>query len=200
MRLERLNYNKIKIFLTIDDLMDRGLTKEDLWKDSLKVHQLFREMMDEASEELGFEASGPIAVEVYSLQAQGMVIIVTKNHEEEETDEDYADDYIEMQVKLDQNCDIVYEFHEFEDIIQLTNALYSQGLKEGTVYSYQNRFFLILDEHQPIHVDTLVSIIAEYGNPSMISIHYLHEYGKCLLEDFAVEKLYSYYWKKNPQS
>ncbi|KEZ50748.1 MULTISPECIES: genetic competence negative regulator [Metabacillus] len=200
MRLERLNYNKIKIFLTIDDLMDRGLTKEDLWKDSLKVHQLFREMMDEASEELGFEASGPIAVEVYSLQAQGMVIIVTKNHEEEESDEDYADDYIEMQVKLDQNCDIVYEFHEFEDIIQLTNALYSQGLKEGTVYSYQNRFFLILDEHQPIHVDTLVSIIAEYGNPSMISIHYLHEYGKCLLEDFAVEKLYSYYWKKNPQS
>ncbi|MGD6795263.1 genetic competence negative regulator [Metabacillus indicus] len=200
MRLERLNYNKIKIFLTIDDLMDRGLTKEDLWKDSLKVHQLFREMMDEASEELGFEASGPIAVEVYSLQAQGMVIIVTKNHEEEESDEDYADDYIEMQVKLDQNCDIVYEFNEFEDIIQLTNALYSQGLKEGTVYSYQNRFFLILDEHQPIHVDTLVSIIAEYGNPSMMSIHYLHEYGKCLLEDFAVEKLYSYYWKKNPQS
>lgn len=142
MRLERLNYNKIKIFLTIDDLMDRGLTKEDLWKDSLKVHQLFREMMDEASEELGFEASGPIAVEVYSLQAQGMVIIVTKNHEEEESDEDYADDYIEMQVKLDQNCDIVYEFNDFEDIIQLTNALYSQGLKEGTVYSYQNRFFL----------------------------------------------------------
>ncbi|MGP1908245.1 genetic competence negative regulator [Metabacillus sp. JX24] len=200
MRLERLNYNKIKIFLTIDDLMDRGLTKEDLWKDSLKVHQLFREMMDEASEELGFEASGPIAVEVYSLQAQGMVIIVTKNHEEEESDEDYADDYIEMQVKLDQNCDIVYEFNDFEDIIQLTNALYSKGLKEGTVYSYQNRFFLILDEHQPIHVDTLVSIIAEYGNPSMISIHYLHEYGKCLLEDFAVEKLYSYYWKNNPKS
>ena len=31
MRLERLNYNKIKIFLTLDDLTDRGLTKEDLW-------------------------------------------------------------------------------------------------------------------------------------------------------------------------
>lgn len=32
MRLERLNYNKIKIFLTLDDLTDRGLTKEDLGK------------------------------------------------------------------------------------------------------------------------------------------------------------------------
>ncbi|UAL50844.1 MULTISPECIES: genetic competence negative regulator [Metabacillus] len=194
MRLERLNYNKIKIFLTIDDLMDRGLTKEDLWKDSLKVHQLFREMMDEASEELGFEASGPIAVEVYSLQAQGMVIIVTKNHEEEEIDEDYADDYIEMQVKLDQSYDIIFEFNEFEDIIQLSNALFSQGIKEGAVYSHQNRFYFMLDEHQPIEVDSLVSIIAEYGNPSMISIHYLHEYGKCLLPDSAIEKLHHYYW------
>ena len=27
MRLERLNYNKIKIFLTFDDLSERGLTK-----------------------------------------------------------------------------------------------------------------------------------------------------------------------------
>lgn len=47
MRLERLNYNKIKIFLTLDDLTDRGLTKEDLWKDSFKVHQLFKDMMNE---------------------------------------------------------------------------------------------------------------------------------------------------------
>lgn len=78
MRLERLNYNKIKIFLTLDDLTDRGLTKEDLWKDSFKVQQLFKDMMNEANTELGFEANGPIAVEVYSLQAQGMVIIVTK--------------------------------------------------------------------------------------------------------------------------
>ncbi|WP_191560945.1 genetic competence negative regulator [Metabacillus idriensis] len=197
MRLERLNYNKIKIFLTIDDLMDRGLTKEDLWKDSLKVHQLFREMMDEASEELGFEASGPIAVEVYSLQAQGMVIIVTKNHEEEEVDEDYADDYIEMQVSLDQSYDIIFEFEDFEDIIQLSNALCHKGIKEGAVYSYQNRFYFMLDEHQPIEIDSLVSILAEYGNPSMISIHWLQEYGKCLIPEQAIEQLYHYYWSKN---
>ncbi|MED2244001.1 adaptor protein MecA, partial [Bacillus thuringiensis] len=34
MRLERLNYNKIKIFLTFDDLSERGLTKEDLWRNA----------------------------------------------------------------------------------------------------------------------------------------------------------------------
>ena len=45
MRLERLNYNKIKIFHHLDDLFDRGLTKEDIWKDSLKWHQLFHDML-----------------------------------------------------------------------------------------------------------------------------------------------------------
>lgn len=66
MRLERLNYNKIKIFLTFDDLSERGLTKEDLWRNAPKVQQLFRDMMQEANKELGFEADGPIAVEVFS--------------------------------------------------------------------------------------------------------------------------------------
>ena len=68
MRLERLNYNKIKNFLTFDDLSERGLTKEDLWRNAPKVQQLFRDMM-QANKELGFEADGPIAVEVFSLQA-----------------------------------------------------------------------------------------------------------------------------------
>ncbi|EOR23469.1 adaptor protein [Niallia nealsonii AAU1] len=36
MRLERLNSNRIKIHLTTDDLYERGLTKEDIWKDSIK--------------------------------------------------------------------------------------------------------------------------------------------------------------------
>ncbi len=49
MRLERLNYNKIKIFLTFDDLSERGLTKEDLWRNAPKVQQLFRDMMQEAN-------------------------------------------------------------------------------------------------------------------------------------------------------
>jgi adapter protein MecA 1/2 len=45
MRLERLNYDKIKIFLTFDDLSEREITKEEMWLDIPKVHQLFRDMI-----------------------------------------------------------------------------------------------------------------------------------------------------------
>ncbi len=53
MRLERLTVNKIKIFLTSDDLNDRGLSKDDIWKDSIKWHQLFHDMLEEATGLLG---------------------------------------------------------------------------------------------------------------------------------------------------
>lgn len=197
MRLERLNYDKIKIFLTTDDLRDRGLTKEDLWKDSLKVHQLFRDMMNEASAELGFEAHGPIAVEVYSLHAQGMVIIVTNNQTTDELEDDFSDDYIEMQVKLDESFDVIYEFETFEDIIQLTQYLYHQEILDGMVIFYQDRYYLLLNDDQPIDIEHLVAILAEYGSPSTLTVHRLKEYGKMILNQKAIEEIYHHFWKIN---
>ncbi|MDQ0232932.1 genetic competence negative regulator [Metabacillus malikii] len=195
MRLERLNYDKIKIFLTTDDLKDRGLTKEDLWKDSIKVHQLFRDMMNEASEELGFKAHGPIAVEVYSLHAQGMVIIVTNSNEEDEEDEDYSDDYIEMQVKLDENLDIIYEFDTFEDIIQCAACLKQQEIEVGMLLSFNGRYFLLFSDNEISNLDDFVAILAEYGSPSTLTVHRLKEYGNMIMNEYAIREIYKYFIK-----
>ncbi len=193
MRLERLNYDKIKIFLTTDDLKDRGLTKEDLWKDSLKVHQLFRDMMNEASEELGFKAHGPIAVEVYSLHAQGMVVIVTNSQAENEIDEDFSDDYIEMQVKLDENFDIIYEYDSFEDIIQCAKYLVHLKINDGMIVNYNNKYYLLLNDNQDIDIDNLVAILAEYGSPSTLTVHRLKEYGNIIMKDNAIKTINHYF-------
>ncbi|MBO9128269.1 genetic competence negative regulator [Bacillus sp. 165] len=201
MRLERLNYNKIKIFLTFDDLLERGLTKEDLWQNAPKVQQLFRDMMNEASKELGFEADGPIAVEVFSLQAQGMVVIVTKEHQESELEEDFSDEFIEMQVTLDESDDILYEFANFEDIISLAQYLYPLGIIGGRLYSFQNGFYLLLNEESAnLSNETLIAILAEYGSSATITIYRLMEYGKELMREDAITQLYHHFVaKKKPQ-
>lgn len=199
MRLERLNYNKIKIFLTFDDLTERGLTKEDLWHDNQKVHQLFRDMMTEASDELGFEADGPIAIEVYSLQAQGMVIIVTKDSSVEDEDEEFNDDYIEMQVTVDESDDIFYEFQSLEDIISLSSRLHILGITGGKLYSYQDHFYLEfqefeLNEHM---TENIIAILSEFGTPATITIYRVIEYGKELMATRAIEQIYNYFINKN---
>ncbi len=195
MRLERLNYNKIKIFLPFDDLLERGLTKEDLWKNAPKVQQLFHDMMYEASIELGFEADGPIAIEIFSLQAQGMVIIVTKESPNSDLDDEYQDEYIEMQVTLDESEDILYEFSTFEDVIALANYLYPQGFIGGKLYSYNNRFYLLFDEEDTAHEshDNFIAMLAEYGNSTTLTKYRLAEYGKELMKEQAIKTLQHYF-------
>ncbi|CAG9611739.1 Adapter protein MecA 2 [Bacillus rhizoplanae] len=197
MRLERLNYNKIKIFLTFDDLSERGLTKEDLWKNAPKVQQLFRDMMQEANKELGFEADGPIAVEVFSLQAQGMVVIVTKENQESDTEEEFQDEFIEMQVTLDESEHILYEFASLEDVIALAGRLYSLGVTGGKLYAWQNRFYLWLEEDSTMLLkEDMIAILAEFGSSSTITIYRMMEYGKELMANEAIEQIYKYFITK----
>src|SRR3954452_1561455 len=131
MRLERLNYNKIKIFLTLDDLFDRGLTKEDIYKDSLKWHQLFHDMLEEASETFKVDIQGSVAVEIFSMKAQGMVMIVTMEEQEEDL---FNDSFIDMQVTLEGNVEILFEIEDFEEVIELSKRLAAIGFSGGTIY------------------------------------------------------------------
>ncbi|MGZ0133221.1 genetic competence negative regulator [Priestia megaterium] len=197
MRLERLNYNKLKVFLTYDDLKERGLTKEDLWTDTFKVKQLFREMIEQASQELNFEPTNSLSVEVFSLQAQGMVVFVTKQYEEEtsygEFDEDEFEDFIEMQVMLDESEDMFFEFDSFEDVIQLTKRMSNFYDTDSVLYSFEKCFYVLLDYHMlsPAEVGNMIAVLAEYGNPSTITKHRVNEYGKILVEKRALEYINS---------
>ncbi|CAG9623505.1 genetic competence negative regulator [Sutcliffiella rhizosphaerae] len=194
MRLERLNYNKIKIFLTYDDLEERGLTKEDLWKDSQKVHQLFRDMIDEASAELGFEVNGSLNVEVYALQAQGMVVIVTTS-EDEDLEDDFTDDYIEMQVTVDESQELFFVFQSFDHLIDLAKRLKNLQIDGGTIFAYEQRFYLLLEEEIGSNMckDTLIALLSEYGTPSTMTTHRIEEYGKMIIKQQAMEQLNLYF-------
>lgn len=191
MRLERLTANKIKIFLTSDDLFERGLSKEDIWKDSLKWHQLFHDMLEEASEEFDVEIQGSVAVEVFSLQAQGMVMIITVDDvtDEEEEEENLYDGFIEMQVRMEGNESLLYEFECFEDVIDLSKRLMALNITGGSLFSMNNCYYLLLDDLDAISLDRTASLLSEYGEASIMSPYYLMEYGKKIIEKNAVKTL-----------
>lgn len=192
MRLERLNYNKIKIFLSLDDLFDRGLTKEDIWKDSLKWHQLFHDMLEEASETFDVDIQGSVAVEIFSMQAQGMVMIVTMEEQEQEEDI-FGDNFIDMQVTMEGNVEILFEISDFEHVIQLAKRLSVIGFSGGTLYSMNNEYYFLIDNVCTDTQTQIAAIMAEYGNPSFMSIHVIQEYGKTIMKEHAVSQILTYF-------
>jgi adapter protein MecA 1/2 len=192
MRLERLTANKIKIFLTSDDLFDRGLSKEDIWKDSIKWNQLFHDMLEEASEEFDVDIQGSVAVEVFSLQAQGMILIITVD-ETIDDEEILYDGFIEMQVRVEGFDDLLYEFAEFEDIIGLSKRLSNVNIFGGSLYAMHNRYYLLMENLEAENNIKAACVLSEFGNASILSPFVLAEYGKRIIETKAVETILRYF-------
>lgn len=191
MRLERINYNKIKIFLTTDDLTDRGLTKEDIWKDSLKWHQLFHEMLDEATEEFGVDFQGSVEVEIFSMQAQGMIMIVSM---EEHDEESLNDEFLEMQVTTRGNHDdILFEFFDIEDVISLSKRLALIHFFGGSLYIMNDTYYFCVNQNDSQNSKQLIAHMAEFGYASLESVHRLNEYGKRIIENNTVKTLIHYF-------
>ncbi|SFA98190.1 MULTISPECIES: adaptor protein MecA [unclassified Bacillus (in: firmicutes)] len=192
MRLERLTMNKIKIFLSSDDLLERGLSKEDIWKDSIKWHQLFHDMVEEACEEFDVDIQGSVAVEIFSQQAQGMILILTME-EVADGEEVLFDGFIEMQVSVEEYDSTIYVFETFEDCIQLSKRLHTMGINGGSLISRDNKYYLIFSLVELLDLELTTSILSEYGNPCLTSEHVLSEYGNTIIDKKAVETILQFF-------
>lgn len=198
MKIERLSQDKIRIFLTFDDLMERGIQKDDMWREIPKVHDLFSDMMDQAYTELGFDASGPLAVEVFALPAQGMVVIVTRGkvHPEHQSDEDEdADDVYELEVTLEQSDLVIYAFRDFEHVLEASRMAGRMGLAEGALFSYKDKWVLLIEpqEMDEKRLAALVAVLSEYGDAASLTRAVLEEYGKTVIAEQAISVLCSHF-------
>lgn len=194
MKIERLGTDKIRIFLTFDDLHERGIEKEDMWREMPKVHELFSEMMDQAYSEVGFEASGPLAVEVFSTPAQGMIVVVTRGRGLPNVDEDYDDDVYEMELTLEQTDVISYAFRDFDLLIRAAKAL-RPHYAGGKLYHYLDRYYLHIDAEglNEVQANRVVAILSEFADMSPTTAAMLEEYGKIVQADRAIDTLCTYF-------
>lgn len=91
MRIEKINSNQIKCVLDKDELLKRHINVSELAYGSDKAQELFKDMMQQASFEFGFESgSAPLMIEAVPLSSDGIMLIITKVDNPEELDEKYT--------------------------------------------------------------------------------------------------------------
>ena len=79
MKIEKVNENQIRCTLTREDLASRELKISELAYGTEKAKSLFRDMMQQANFEFGFEAEDiPLMIEAIPLNADCIVLIITK--------------------------------------------------------------------------------------------------------------------------
>ncbi len=86
MKIEKVNENQIRCTLTREDLAERQLKLSELAYRTEKVDLLFRDMMQQAAYEVGFEADDlPLMIEAIPM-ADTIILLITKIEYPEELD------------------------------------------------------------------------------------------------------------------
>ncbi|WFR57743.1 adaptor protein MecA [Anaerocolumna sp. AGMB13025] len=145
MKIEKISERQIRCTLSRDDLVDRELRISELAYGSEKAKALFRDMMQQANYEFGFEAEDiPLMIEAIPVSPECLILVITKvedpdeldtrfskfspdsdEHEDiydDEADDSYADEIINVFGQMD---DLIGESgeDEKEDFVPLAEAL-----------------------------------------------------------------------------
>lgn len=87
MKIEKVNDHQIRCTLTREDLASRKLKISELAYGTQKAKALFRDMMEMANYEYGFEADNiPLMIEAIPMNSECIVLIITKVEDPEELD------------------------------------------------------------------------------------------------------------------
>lgn len=138
MKIEKVNDYQIRCTLTSDDLADRQIKISELVYGSDKTKKLFRDMMQQANIQFGFEAEDiPLMIEAIPLNSGCLVLVITKVEDPEELDtrfsnfspsiheDDYEDDDAEPEFE---HASLLPE--NAEDVMNLFKRMKKAGLSE----------------------------------------------------------------------
>jgi adapter protein MecA 1/2 len=87
MKIEKVNENQIRCTLTKTDLQSRQIRISELAYGSEKARLLFRDMIQQANQDFGFEVNDiPLMVEAIPTSAESIILLITKVEYPEELD------------------------------------------------------------------------------------------------------------------
>lgn len=130
MKIEKVNEHQIRCTLTREDLADRELKISELAYGTEKAKNLFRDMMQQAAYEFGFEAEDiPLMIEAIPLNAECIVLIITKVEDPEELDTRFSKFAPSVHDDMDdEDDDIIDAFAESTDeMLNMLRRIDQQG-------------------------------------------------------------------------
>ncbi len=136
MKIEKVNDYQIRCTLTSDDLADRQIKLSELVYGSDKTKKLFRDMMQQASIQFGFEAEDiPLMIEAIPLNSGCLVLVITKVEDPEELDTRFSnfapsihDEEEEDEPEMDFGSSLIAE--SAEEMMNLFRKMKKAGMPE----------------------------------------------------------------------
>ncbi len=209
MKIEKLNEDKIRITLNMDDLTARNIDFQTFMSNSIESQDIFLDMLNKADEEVGFNTDDcRIMIEALALSDGHFVLTITKF--EHKADEKLLPKKKNLHIKRKSPTlnfeKSIYSFESFDAFCEfctfLKNTLRERQIvefaKSADLYEYNSNFYLVLSEINTTspNLDYICSSITEFAhfvNVSELFERKIKEYGKCVIEGSALSKCMEFF-------
>ena len=207
MKIEKLDENKIRIFLNIDDLREKDIDLHTFMSNSIESQKIFFDMLEEAEKEVGFKTDNyRIMIEALALSNGTFVLTVTKLKKDIDK-EKLKHKIVLAKRKLANlnNKDLIYKFSSFEEFCNFCKT-FSQKLiinkknfcNKCSLYTYNKNYYFILNNinFSLDFTKTFLNHIIEYASPvhnSTLFIGKVQEYGNEIIKSNAINVCLKYF-------
>lgn len=192
MKIEKLNENKLKITLSMDDLQERNIDLQSFIYNSPESQDLFWDMMQEAEKEYGFDIDESMIYVEASSSGPGMfTLIVTKSDSILNTQTTTKPKAKTKSIKLKRKSvdintpKVLYAFKTFDDICDFCKTIDCSVLTENTLYELNNEFYLETSNMPFKHILDFACIV-RYSNTLIGTIN---EYGTIICANDALQQI-----------
>ena len=213
MKFERLNENKIRITMSIQDLEDKDIDFHDFMSNSFETQDLFLDVLAEAEEKIGFRTRNcRVKIEALAMTENDFILTVTRFPVDTVKKQTGNLNKKKLKVKrksnLIQSDCLIYRFQSFDDYCVFVEYLVSNELidshkiaKKLSVYTYRDTYCLVLENINNNYekAKKLFSVITEFAtyipNPELF-VHKLYEIGTPFMKNNALKKSFTHFISK----
>lgn len=209
MKIEKLNDDKIRITLNMEDLKEQDIDFHSFMSNPIESQDLFMDMLEKAEKEVGFVTEDyRVMIEALATSSGNFVLTVTRINPEKQKST-YKAKKINIKRKISTISDekAIYCFDSFDEFLEYCKFLKNDILKYlndfvsyNKLYEYNNKYYLVLEDiHMNTHLlKSFTSGITEFAhfvNDSDLFESKLLEYGNIIFENNAIKECFKHFVK-----
>lgn len=200
MKFEKLNENKIRITLTIQDLAEKEIDFHVFMSNSAEAQDVLLDMLEQAKKETGFDPEDyNLKVEALVMADTNFIFTITKLPPEEKSKISKRKFTVKRKNIVPSSTQAVYCFNSFDDfndflVFLSKNTLfnYKKLAKSITLYEYKEKYYLLMNNINTEFINkikfyTCITEFAKCVTNSKVFASKLKECGTLIMKNNALE-------------
>ncbi len=187
MRIEKLEFNKIKVTVFPVDLIDMNINMKNLKPDSPQLHSFLSDIMEKIKEETGFNPYSERTVVEASPVGDCIVLTVTKIADKPDSFKNPGKRKVKAVLKNKSVKKSIYFFECFDDMCDAISLISEETLFDAVLYKIENKFAISTSGIKENEAGVMREFCSD-SDAHMLAAHFLGEHAELIAKG---EKLVS---------